>query len=112
MARTRPQLVKTGPAEFKTFSAYVAEANDGIEMFKLPVSEDETLEIGPPTGDDLKLLAKAQRTQDVDLMAEAVFGQHAERLLELTGGENYIVVNMIVRDVMSHYGQKLDSLGE
>lgn len=126
----RPKLVQaTEEDEVYDFDHYLDEAAESVKPFKLrlPVYEEveqedgstvrtrtgaEVVEIPPPSKRDMQEVAEAQREQDADKLALAIFDVYAERVIDLTDDADYYVINKMVRDVMSHYGRRLEDLGE
>src|SRR3954454_23242910 len=111
---TRPRLATAAAAEtqFPTFNEILAEANEGVENYRLPITDDEVLVIPCPTGDQMKAFGLATRNMDDEAAALAIFGEHADRILELTGGEKFYVRAIILGRVMKHYGMQAAQLGE
>ena len=90
--------------EFETFEDLLTEATGDVKPYKLVVSDEETLVIECPSSDDMDDLAVAEATRDRAMMLEAVFGEHADRIGELTGGKPFPVLGKLVERVMMHYG--------
>jgi hypothetical protein len=72
----------------------------------------ETVEVPPPSLEDMRVFRQAQLEQDVDKMADSIFDVYAQRVLDLLEGSDYIVINTMARSVMSHYGRRIEDLGE
>lgn len=98
--------------EFETFEDLLQEAQGDLVPYKLVVSEDETLVIECPTGDDMDDLAEAESNRDKAAMLEAVFGEHADRVDELTRDKPFMVIGKLVERVLTHYGLQGDNLPE
>ena len=135
----RPKLVKPADdADVYDFDHFVEQAEQVTKPYKLklPVYETvkddegkdildestgepqqrmvghEVVEIGAPDTEQMRQVRTAQMTQDIDLLADAIFEVYAERVLDLVKGKDYLVINAMVRSVMDHYGRRLDELGE
>jgi hypothetical protein len=134
----RPKLVQaTEEDEVYDFDHYLEEAAASVKMFKLrlpvfepEVGEDgspvldedgepklkrtgvEVVEVPPPSKRDMEQVTEAQREQDANKLADAVFDVHAQRVIDLTDDADYFVINKMVNDVMRHYGRRLEDLGE
>lgn len=133
----RPKLVQAATEdEVYDFDHYLTQAAESVKPFKLrlpvfePVIVDgvpqldedgepklertgtEVVEIPPPSKKDMEQVAQAQREQDANLLADAIFDVHAQRVIDLTDEADYFVINAMVRDVMAHYGRRLEDLGE
>jgi len=87
--------------EYKTWDTYVTEAQ--VEPYPLKVSADETLVIECPTGADIKSYALAQRTGNEDLAMVSLFGEHAERVEQLSAGAPHGALRHLVEDVARHF---------
>jgi hypothetical protein len=90
--------------KFKRFDQYVKEAYK--PPFELPVSEDRVIVINAPTGAQL---AEAQTiatgaTGGVAEQLKVVCGDAAEEVWSLVKDENADVMNLIVKDIMAHFG--------
>jgi hypothetical protein len=111
---TRPRLASAAAAEthFQTWDELMSEATEGIEDFRLPISAEEVLVIKCPTGDQMKAFGLATRSMDDEAAAVALFGENADRILELTGDKPFFVRAKILGKVMEHYGMQAGQLGE
>lgn len=87
--------------QFKTWDQYVAEA--AHPPFELVVSADETLLFPCPDGAATRNIEIARRTGEFDLMVNATFGEHVDRVLELTAGAPGGVMRELVMDVLEHF---------
>jgi transposase len=105
MPPTRPQLASAAAAEtrFQTWDEILAEVNEGVEDYRLPISPDEVLVIPCPSGDQMQAFGDATRNMDDTAAAVAIFGKHAPRILELTGGEKFYARAKLLAKVMQHY---------
>lgn len=72
----------------------------------------ERVDVPPPSLEDMRAFRQAQIEQDVDKMADSIFDVHAQRVLDLLEGSDYIVINTMARSVMNHYGRRMEDLGE
>lgn len=72
----------------------------------------ETVDVPAPSLEDMRVFRQAQLEQDVDKMADSIFDVHAQRVLDLLEGSDYIVINTMARSVMNHYGRRIEDLGE
>jgi hypothetical protein len=134
----RPKLVQaTEEDEVYDFDHYLEEAAASVKLFKLrlpvygpqlgedgqPVLDEdgepklvvvgkEIVEVPPPSKRDMETVTEAQREQNANKLAGAVFDVYAQRVIDLTDDEDYFVINKLVNDVMRHYGRRLEDLGE
>lgn len=72
----------------------------------------DRVEVPAPSLGDMRKFRQANMEQDVDLMADSIFDVHAQRVLDLLEGGDYIVINTMARSVMTHYGRRMEDLGE
>ncbi len=111
---TRPKLAvaEAGQLQFKSFDQYVEEANANKTPFALVISDEETITVECPLGNDIIALSEAQVAQDIVAMATAIFHENAPRILQLTGTQRFTVLASIVNDVMLYYGVQGQQLPE
>jgi|GEM_PF-3043797 len=83
---------------FKRWDDYVAEA--AHDPFELPVSEDETIIIGAPTGATLIQWARAYRSQDIEAMLVTICGEQWKRVEELLSQAGHEAMSNLVTDMM------------
>jgi hypothetical protein len=127
----RPKLVQaTAEDEVYDFDHYLEQAAQATKPFKLrlPVYEtvkdeetgesksvrtgSEVVEVPAPTTAAMKRVAIANRSQDIDELVDAAFGVYAERVSDLTDGEDNLIVNKMALDLLAHYGRRMEDLGE
>lgn len=94
--------------EFKRWDAYVAEASK--PPFKIPVSDDRTIEIGAPTGGQVMDLQRAEQRGDLEEMLRILCGDSADEVLELLRDAPAGVMMALLPDMTKHFG--LDAPGE
>lgn len=112
---SKPQLATAAAAQvqYVTWDTFVQEATAGIEPFRIVLPGDTApTEIACPTGAQMEALAAAQRGMDDHAAALAIFGDKADRIMELTAGEAFPVRAKLFAAVMTHYGQQIGALPE
>lgn len=86
----------------KTLDDYIQEAAGQTKPFRLPISDDLTLEIEAPS---LNAMIEFENTLDGLKRLELVVGKdHYEKLIELLGDKPYLVFNKITDDIRDHFG--------
>jgi hypothetical protein len=111
----KPRLATTaaGELEYQTWDDFVSEAIEGIKPFGLRLPGDEEPTVFPcPTGAQMQALGVAQRNMDDEAAAAAMFGEHADRIMELSAGKPFVVRARLMAKVMEHYGLQMGALGE
>lgn len=99
---SKPRNGLKAAVEFKTWNTYVTEAQH--EPFPLHLSDTETLHIEVPTGADMKAFGLAQRTGNEDLAMTSLFGEHAERIAELSADAPFGALANLTKDVAQYFG--------
>lgn len=115
MPPARPKLAATQAAQvqYQTWDSFVEEATAGIEPYGLTLPGDTEPTVFPcPTGAQMEALGAAQRNMDDETAAIAIFGEHAQRILELSAGQPFVVRARLMAKVMEHYGLQAGALGE
>lgn len=112
---TKPRLAAAEAAtyEYQTWDAFIEESTKDLKPFGLVLPGDDEPTVFPcPTGAQMQALAVAQQNMDDEAAAVAVFGEHAERIMDLTAGKPFVVRARLLGKVMEHYGLQAGALGE
>lgn len=114
MPPNRPKLAAAAAAstKFLQWDEFVEEASGGVEPFVLQISEDDTLELPCPTGDQMAAFGVAQRSMDDNAAAVALFGDAAPRIIQLTADKPFFVRAKLFAKMMEHYGMAAAELPE
>lgn len=123
MPPRKPRLVKPDEApSYTNWNEYVQEATEGVTPFRLPLPPPddapdgyvpEVAEVPCPDGDQMLAFAAAQRTGNDTAGLIAIFGEDlGVRLLEATAHLPFFVRAKLIADVMKHYGQQVQNLGD
>lgn len=88
-------------SQFKKFDQYVREASR--KPFDLPVSDEETITISPPTSDQMVKVGRALRDGDGHAAMVAMCGGSWERVWALVQDVDNAVTDAITRDMMRHF---------
>jgi hypothetical protein len=84
--------------QFKRWDQYVEEAKH--DAFQLPVSDEETIIVEPPTGATLVQWARAYRTGDVEAMLITLCGDQWIRIEQLLGTAGHTAMENLITDMM------------
>lgn len=99
MSTPTPSNPPTSLERYRAQAAKKAEKLGG--SFQFHVTDDEVIEIKRPTGDVIFEVEEATSSRE---MIRLLGGEHADRLLEIFGGEDFEVMQAVSDDIMKHFG--------
>lgn len=102
----QPKLATASP-KFPTWDQMVAEANGRTpeDVYLLPFSEDDVVEIPCPDGDRYLDLVDGQRRGDAMKVMESLFPDKDDRakVRSKMRGVHFDIVDMLATNVLRHY---------
>ena len=104
---TKPRLATAQASElvYQTWDEFVEEATKDITPYGLVLPGDDRPTIFPcPTGAQMQAFGVAMNTMNDEAGAAAIFGEHADRIIDLTQGQPFVVRARLMAEIMKHYG--------
>lgn len=116
-SNTKPGLkaaakVKVEAPKYATWDEFVSDVAGDLEPFELPLPSGEVAVIECPTGEQMDQLAEAEKQRDEGLAVAAIFGEHADAIVEATKGAPFMVRGRLIGKVMNHFGLQGENLPE